>query len=536
MVCFFSYSIFAIAFVFASSVPHSRDWILQYNPVVNAESVITYGNARFSLLKDGAIRIEYARDLQFDDQSTVNILHRNFPKVSHTSRIDESTSTLFIETANYKLFYRLDSSIGNMFSSETLQVESKLFPFKTWVPNLPQSGNLHGTIRTLDRVGTAIDLTCVPATDYLTYYTHCEEGFASKDGWIFFDDTLRPRFEIPSHSSGAEHDDWTWPKSAKEGAIKGDGSYVDIYLFFNGLNHTQNLADYVSMAGKVPLLPRYALGPAFSRWYAYNEVESIQNVQEGFAAHGIPLDTLVVDMDWHPSYPRGLKNPYGVEVQGWTGWTPDVFMYPEVQHFFQYLRRRNVAVTFNLHPAGGVQFHEKGYVNMSLAMGLDPRSGKDVEFDISSKQYSYNLFKHILKPLDDAGLMYYWIDFQHGPFTKIPFLNPTFMCNYAWWTNPVRYGHRAPVEPVTPAELERKTPLEHMYSRSNSASRPTSCRPRATSRSSGRTTLEASLVSRSPRCSSAGSSSAPSARCCAHTATRPPQQGRFGCSRTPSFQ
>ena len=36
-----------------------------------------------------------------------------------------------------------------------------------------------------------------------------------------------------------------------------------------------------------------------------------------------------------------------------------------------------------------------------------------------------------------------WIDFQHGPFTKVPALNPTFVCNHAWWTNPFRYGSRA---------------------------------------------------------------------------------------------
>lgn len=52
------------------------------------------------------------------------------------------------------------------------------------------------------------------------------------------------------------------------------------------------------------------------------------------------------------------------------------------------------------------------------------------------------LFKDVLKPLDDAGLDYWWIDFQHGPFTPVPLLNPTFACNYAWWTNPWRYGHR----------------------------------------------------------------------------------------------
>lgn len=37
---------------------------------------------------------------------------------------------------------------------------------------------------------------------------------------------------------------------------------------------------------------------------------------QGFAAHGIPLDSLSVDMDWHHTYPHGLQNPHGVQIEG----------------------------------------------------------------------------------------------------------------------------------------------------------------------------------------------------------------------------
>ena len=52
----------------------------------------------------------------------------------------------------------------------------------------------------------------------------------------------------------------------------------------------------------------------------------------------------------------------------------------------------------------------------------------------------------MLKPLDDAGLQFWWIDWQQGPFTTIPFLNPTFTLNYAYWTNPYRFGQYAITE------------------------------------------------------------------------------------------
>ena len=35
---------------------------------------------------------------------------------------------------------------------------------------------------------------------------HCEEGFASKDGWVVVDDSLRPRFDLESN------EDWVWMK------------------------------------------------------------------------------------------------------------------------------------------------------------------------------------------------------------------------------------------------------------------------------------------------------------------------------------
>ena len=63
-----------------------------------------------------------------------------------------------------------------------------------------------------------------------------------------------------------------------------------------------------------------------------------------------------------------------------------------------------------------------------------------MEFNGSDIAYHRALFKHMLKPLDDTGLQFWWIDWQQGPFTAVPFLNPTFSLNYAYWTNPYRFG------------------------------------------------------------------------------------------------
>ena len=59
--------------------------------------------------------------------------------------------------------------------------------------------------------------------------------------------------------------------------------------------------------------------------------------------------------DWHYTYDRGLPNRFNVQVEPWTGYTPYPYQFPELEHFMGYLKRRGVAVTFNMHPAAGVQ-------------------------------------------------------------------------------------------------------------------------------------------------------------------------------------
>lgn len=44
--------------------------------------------------------------------------------------------------------------------------------------------------------------------------------------------------------------------------------------------------------------PRYAFGYWWSRYWSYSDAEIRQLVQE-FNNYHIPLDVLVVDMDWH---------------------------------------------------------------------------------------------------------------------------------------------------------------------------------------------------------------------------------------------
>ena len=72
---------------------------------------------------------------------------------------------------------------------------------------------------------------------------------------------------------------------------------TDIYLFAYGWDYLDALRDFHILSGKPPLLPRWALGNWFSRWYSYTQEEYIV-LMDRFKAEGIPLTAAVADMDW----------------------------------------------------------------------------------------------------------------------------------------------------------------------------------------------------------------------------------------------
>ena len=94
-------------------------------------------------------------------------------------------------------------------------------------------------------------------------------------------------------------------------------------------------------------------------------------------------------------------------MEPWTGYTPYPYQFPELEHFLGYLKRRGVAVTFNMHPAAGVQFHEAHYASMAADMGVDASTGATIAFDSANVTYHRAIFKNMFKPLDDAGLQFW---------------------------------------------------------------------------------------------------------------------------------
>jgi alpha-glucosidase (family GH31 glycosyl hydrolase) len=88
----------------------------------------------------------------------------------------------------------------------------------------------------------------------------------------------------------------------------------DLYGFFHGWDYMGALQDFTDVAGKTIMVPKYAGGVWWSRWYDLNNMDVVK-VADDYGSRSIPLDVFVLDMDWH------TKN-------GWSGFTFDEHLFP----------------------------------------------------------------------------------------------------------------------------------------------------------------------------------------------------------------
>lgn len=382
----------------------------KHDPVADPKAAVTSGNARFTVLTPQLIRMEWAADGKFEDRASLVFINRRLPAPAFDS--DLEGEWLVIRTKNLLLRYKRESE---KFTPENLQVSFELKGKQMmWRPGTKDTGNLGGTIRTLDGVKGDTPL---------------EPGLISRDGWVLVDDTARPLLD---------NSDWPWamPRPA--------GGRQDWYFFGYGHDYKTALADFTRVAGKIPLPPRFAFGLWWSRYWAYTDVEFKQLVEE-FESHRVPLDVLVIDMDWHPTF--GVKwweNKLDQAGQrlGWSGYTWSKMYFPDPEGFLAWTDKRGLKTPLNVHPASGVQPHEERYPEMARAMGIDPATQKYVPFDIANKEFAENYMKILHHPLEKQGVDFWWLDWQQHHTTSVEGLTPTWWLNYVHFTDMERRGKR----------------------------------------------------------------------------------------------
>ena len=382
----------------------------KWNPAADPKAIVLEGEARFTVLMPQLIRMEWAADKQFEDHASLVVVNRRLPVPEFKTA--RENGWMVLRTSKLTLRYR---QTPGEFTKENLHAEFELNGKPvSWTPGMEDKGNLQGTIRTLDGVKGSTPLGT---------------GLISRDGWVVVDDSGSPVFD---------NSEWPWVITRPEGRRQ------DLYLFAYGHDYKRALYDYTQVAGKIPLPPRFAFGTWWSRYWAYTDTELIELVR-GFQEHDIPLDVLVIDMDWHPTFGvkwwENKKDQAG-QWLGWTGYTWNKIYFPDPLKFLDWVHLQGLKTTLNLHPASGVQPHEEQYPEMARAMGIDPATQRYVPFDITNKKFAENYFKILHHPLEEQGIDFFWLDWQQDQASKIPGVNNTWWLNYTHFTDMERRGKR----------------------------------------------------------------------------------------------
>jgi len=378
-----------------------------FSPLANPKSVVKVKNFRVTVLTSKLLRIEYNPNNKFEDRPSQAFWYRKLsvPEFKHETvrreKNGKKVRVLQIRTEALTLEY----IISKLPSPETLSIQLNNTEI-AWHYGDNDEGNLRGTYRTLDGTNGNVQL---------------EQGLISRSGWVVIDD---------GQSLVFNEQGWLEPRNTP-------AETEDLYFFGYGLEFQTALRDYRNLTGGVPLLPRWALGNWWSRYWAYSH-DDIVNLIEEFQKHQVPLSVFVIDMDWHKTKTRNQSS-------GWTGYTWNKALFPDPQKTIDHIHLMGLKTALNLHPAEGVHDHEEQYTEFAKHMGVDPATKDPIAFDLADPKFTRAYFELLHHPQEANGVDFWWIDWQQGVLTSLPGLDPL------WWLNHLHFSdHSRPLQNKKP--------------------------------------------------------------------------------------
>lgn len=353
---------------------------------------ITGDGFRITVITAQLFRVEKSGNNVFEDLPTQSIWYRDLGPSDF--EVSEDKKQVMITTKKVEIIFKKSSKKVVQIKFSDTQETTKC----------GNKNNLKGTRRTLD-------ITFGPV--------RLGNGMISKNGVAVYDDSktllINEKGEIQTREN-------------KES---------DVYIFAYGKEFRQCVRDLYLITGLVPLVPRYALGVWWSRYRAYSQREYMELMQK-FEDEGIPLSVATVDMDWHwtdlnKQFGTDYKRKYMVEntcTGGWTGYSWNTDLFPDYRFFLNWLHAKNLKVTLNLHPADGIRYFESMYTEMAEAMDIDPETKQAIPFSAGNPEFWNNYFDIVLKPYEDDGVDFWWIDWQQGRRSNIKGLDPLWALNH----------------------------------------------------------------------------------------------------------
>ncbi len=385
------------------------------------------GNARFTVITEGVVRMEYAEKGAFLDDPTLFAVREN----NAGADVFDIDDTLTVKTKKFTLTYKGTGpfSKDNLFCNIHTANVNALWHYGDELKN-----NLKGTLSTLDGVDGERPLP---------------DGIISKDGFYVIDDSKKPILK-----NG-------WIENRTE------DHQTDLYLFAYGLDFKSAINDLAKVSGEFPLPRRCIFGSWYSRWWRYTSEEFIDLVDQ-YDKNDFPLDIMVMDMDWHyqdwghcEGEPFALYG-YGHAGQnlGWTGYTWNRTVIPDPKGLLDRLKARKIKAVLNDHPADGLRDHDEGYdafISELEKCGYKEevpdipekisereknninRNIKNFRFNAGSPVYMNAFFNHALSRIEDFGVEFWWLDWQQDYI--YPTVNGIKNLPHLTWLNHLYYEH-----------------------------------------------------------------------------------------------
>ena len=384
------------------------------HPAMNPATTLQGEHWRIGLITESLIRLEWSDSGEFEDRATLMAVDRAFlPSGAVDYTTGERDGMLVVETPALRLTYD-----RKPFSKEGLTIVVKGVPdsqFNTWHYGDDPKGNLGGTARTLDEADGAIPLG---------------QGVISRDGWAVLDDSASNVF-VTADADGNLPDGVV--AYGGIGVAPRDHRETDIYFFGYGRRYREAVHDFQKLSGPAPLLPRFALGNWWSRYYRYSQDEYL-DLMDRFKAEGIPFTTSVIDMDWH--LVDDVDPRFG---SGWTGYTWNRKLFPDHRAFLEGLHDRGLKTTLNVHPRDGIRAFEEPYAKAAATVGVDAEAQEPVEFDLTNPRFVRAYFD-MHHDLETEGVDFWWLDWQQGGVTRQPGLDPLWVLNHLHYLDSGRDG------------------------------------------------------------------------------------------------
>lgn len=384
------------------------------HPAMSPTTTLQGEHWRIGLITESLIRLEWSDSGEFEDRATLMAVDRAFlPSGAVDYTTGERDGMLVVETPALRLTYD-----RKPFSKEGLTIVVKGVPdsqFNTWHYGDDPKGNLGGTARTLDEADGAIPLG---------------QGVISRDGWAVLDDSASNVF-VTADADGNLPDGVV--AYGGIGVAPRDHRETDIYFFGYGRRYREAVHDFQKLSGPAPLLPRFALGNWWSRYYRYSQDEYL-DLMDRFKAEGIPFTTSVIDMDWH--LVDDVDPRFG---SGWTGYTWNRKLFPDHRAFLEGLHDRGLKTTLNVHPRDGIRAFEEPYAKAAATVGVDAETQEPVEFDLTNPRFVRAYFD-MHHDLETEGVDFWWLDWQQGGVTRQPGLDPLWVLNHLHYLDSGRDG------------------------------------------------------------------------------------------------